>query len=62
MANELLEKYIGSQCTVSTGSFGTTATGVIRAVVDNWIEMETSKGPRLLNADYVTNIMQARSK
>ena len=56
MTNELLKKYVGSRCVVSTGSFGTSVTGVINIVEDNWIEVTTNKGPRLINADYITNI------
>ncbi len=62
MANELLKKYIGKTCTVSTGSFGTTAVGVISTVEDNWIEVATKKGPRLFNTDYVTNIIPEPQK
>ena len=35
MTNELLKKYLGCQCIVSTGSFGSTVTGVISAIEDN---------------------------
>lgn len=62
MTNELLKKYIGARCAVSTGSFGSSVTGVITALEDNWIEVTTGKGPRLLNADYVTNITQIAPK
>lgn len=60
MPNELLKKYIGSRCVVSTGSFGDSVAGVIRTVEENWIEVETNKGLRLVNADYVTKITQTR--
>lgn len=56
MTNELLKKYVGSRCVVSTGSFGTSVTGVISTVEDNWMEVTTNKGPRLINVDYITNI------
>jgi ferredoxin-fold anticodon binding domain-containing protein len=56
MTNELIRKYIGKQCIVSTGSFGTVAVGQIVAVEDNWIEVITKKGSQLLNSDFVTNI------
>jgi len=62
MANELLKKYLGRRCAVSTGSFGSTVTGVITAVEDNWVEVVTNKGPQLLNADYVTNIAPSEKK
>ena len=32
MTNELLKKYLGHNCIVSTGTFGSTASGVISAI------------------------------
>ena len=58
MANELIKKYIGKTCAVYTGSFGSSVNGLITAVEDNWIEVETKKGAQLVNADYVTNITE----
>lgn len=60
MTNELLKKYLGRRCIVSTGSFGNTAIGVINAIEDNWIEVETKQGPRLLNVDYVTSVIESK--
>ena len=62
MANELIKKYIGKKCIISTGSFGDSVTGEITDVAENWIEVNTKKGSRLLNADYVTNIAEIPSK
>lgn len=62
MTNELLKKYIGVRCVVSTGSFGSSVTGEITALEDNWIEVTTNKGPQLLNIDYITNITQVKQK
>jgi hypothetical protein len=56
MSNELVKKYIGKICIVSTGSFGTTVKGQIAAVEDNWIEVTGKKGSQILNLDYITNI------
>lgn len=56
MSNELVKKYIGKTCIVSTGSLGTTVKGQITAVEDNWIEVNSRKGPQILNLDYITNI------
>ena len=58
MANELIKKYVGKKCIVTTGSFGSSVTGQISAVEDNWIEINTKKGPQLVNADYITNITE----
>lgn len=60
MTNELLKKYLGRKCIVSTGSFGGTAIGVISAIEDNWIEVETKQGSRLLNVDYVTSVIESK--
>lgn len=62
MTNELLKSYVGCRCIVSTGSFGSTVTGTVSAVSDNWIEVTTKQGARLLNADYVTNITRLPEK
>ncbi|WP_312643683.1 hypothetical protein [Hydrogenoanaerobacterium sp.] len=61
MTNELIRKYIGKTCLISTGSFGSSVSGEILDVVENWIEVKTKKGSQLLNADYVTNIMPKES-
>lgn len=57
MTNELIQRYIGHTCTVSTGAFGQSVNGEITSVVENWIEVKTKKGTQLLNSDYVTNII-----
>lgn len=56
MTNELLSKHIGKKCKVSTGSYGSTVTGRILEVRDNWIEVETSRGLQLINAEFVQNV------
>ena len=58
MANELIKKYIGKNCIVATTSFSCPVNGQILAVEDNWIEINTKKGPQLVNADFVTNITE----
>ena len=62
MTNELLCKYIGKQCIVSTGSFGGSVNGIITSIMENWIEIENAKGSQLLNADFVTNISVVKPK
>ena len=57
MTNELIKKYIGHICMISTGAFGQSVSGEIISIVDNWIEIKTKKGNQLLNADYITNII-----
>ncbi|WP_230977068.1 hypothetical protein [Proteiniclasticum sediminis] len=60
MNHEIIQKYIGSSCRISTGSFGNAIVGVIRDVKDNWIEVETKKGMELVNAEFVLNIRALR--
>lgn len=54
--NELIKKFIGKVCKITTGSYGTTTSGKIIDVKENWIELETQKGIELMNADFVQNI------
>jgi hypothetical protein len=56
MTNELLQKHIGKRCKISTGSYGTTITGKLLEVKENWVEVETRKGNELINAEYIQNI------
>ena len=56
MTNEVIKKYIGRNCKISTGSLGTNIVGKIVDVNENWIEVETKKGKELINADFVQNI------
>lgn len=56
MTNELIKKYIGENCKISTGSLGTTVVGRIIEVNENWVEIETKKGHELINADFIQSI------
>lgn len=56
MTNELLSKHIGKRCKISTGSYGSTVTGRILEIKDNWMEVETYKGLELINAEFVQNV------
>ncbi len=56
MTNEILKKYTGMKCIITTGSFGTSAIGVIIDVNENWLEVETKKGKELINAEFVQSI------
>lgn len=56
MTNEVIRKYIGKSCRISTGSFGTNVIGKIIDVNENWIEVETKKGNELINAEFVQSI------
>jgi hypothetical protein len=56
MTNELLQKYIGRTCKLSSGSYGTTVRGQIVEVNENWVEVETAKGRELINAEFIQTI------
>lgn len=56
MLNELIKKYIGKNCLITTGSFGTSVKGKINDVNENWLELETKKGKELINAEFVQSI------
>ncbi|MCB2294317.1 hypothetical protein LGK95_12430 [Clostridium algoriphilum] len=56
MTNELIKKYKGKTVSISTGEFGTSATGKIIDVKENWIEVETKKGIELINSEFIQSI------
>ncbi len=56
MTNEVIKRYVGRKCKLSTGSFGTTVAGKIIEVNENWIEVETKNGIELINAEFVQSI------
>ncbi|MCM1989401.1 hypothetical protein KDK92_06585 [Oceanirhabdus seepicola] len=56
MSNEIIKKYIGKNCIISTGTFGINVVGKIISVEENWIEVETKKGNELINAEFVQSI------
>ena len=62
MSNELIKKYIGKNCMLSTEGIGGAVIGEIIDVVDNWIEVKTKKENQLLNSDYITNIKELPAK
>lgn len=56
MTNEILKKYIGKECRISTGSLGTNVAGKIIDINENWIEVETKKGMEVINAEFIQSI------
>ncbi|MGE4284179.1 MAG: hypothetical protein AB7G87_10715 [Clostridia bacterium] len=56
MTNEIVKKYVGNTCRISTGVFGTNVVGKIIDVNENWIEIETKKGNELINAEFIQSI------
>lgn len=58
MTNEILKKYIGKNCLISSGTLGTNVSGKIVDVNDNWIEVEVKGGNELINAEFVQSIKE----
>ena len=56
MTNDVIKKYIGRNCRISTGSLGTNVAGKIIEVNENWIEVETKKGIEVINAEFIQSI------
>ena len=56
VTNELLKQSIGKHCKISTGSYGTTITGKMTDISENWVAVETRKGTELVNAEFIQNI------
>jgi hypothetical protein len=56
MTNEVIKKYVGRNCKISTGSLGTNVQGKIIDVNENWIEVETKKGIEIINAEFIQSI------
>lgn len=56
MTNELIKKYIGKNCQISTGTYGINVVGKIIDVNEIWIEVETKKGNELINSEFIQSI------
>ena len=62
MTNELVKKYIGKNCHISTGNFNNSVKGIIIDVNENWLEVETKQGNQLINTDFIQSIKIIYSK
>ncbi len=59
--NELILKYIGKKCIISTmsNSLGGSVTGVIKSVNNTWLEVETQNGQtEIINSEYIVRIKE----
>ncbi len=57
--NELILKYIGKKCIISTMSLGSSVTGVIKSVNDSWLEVEAQNGQtEIINSEYIIRIKE----
>ena len=62
MTSELIKKYIGLNCQISTGNFNNSIKGKVVDVNENWLEVETKQGNQLINADFIQSIKIMYSK
>lgn len=62
MTNEIIKNYIGMECQISTGTFGTNVIGKMININENWIEVETKKGTELVNAEFIQSIKIFKDK
>lgn len=60
--NELLLSYVGKNCYVYTFDGAVAMEGTIAAVNGQWMEIETKKGKKLVNSDYVMRIEERPEK
>lgn len=59
--NELILKYIGKKCIISTmsNSLGGSVTGTIKSVNDSWLEVEAQNGQtEIINSEYIIRIKE----
>ena len=56
MTNEILKSYVGKICKISGGSYGVNVKGRIVDVNENWIVVQTSRGDKIVNAEFVQSI------
>jgi NMD protein affecting ribosome stability and mRNA decay len=56
MTNELINKYVGKYCYITTGTMGVSVKGTILEVNENWLEVQTNRGIEVLNLDFIQNI------
>lgn len=61
ISNDLIKELINKECTVSTGSWGTSYKGIIKVVEDNWLKINTGKKTVIISLDYITAIEQKNS-
>ncbi len=57
---ELIKNYIGKECVIYTMS--AQLTGVIKAVEEGWVSVESGKAIEALNLDYIIRIRTKKQK
>ncbi len=60
--NELLQGYLGKNCLIYAYDDITGVEGRISAINGQWLEVETKKGKKLLNADFILRIEEKPEK
>lgn len=56
MSVEMIEEFIGKQCSISVMGSVADVMGKIAAAQDGWIKVEEKKNTRLINAGYIRDI------
>ncbi|HKL10634.1 MAG TPA: hypothetical protein VJ990_04285 [Clostridia bacterium] len=56
LTNEMIKKYKGKRCKITTGALGTTVVGKMVEINENWIEIETRKGIEIINSDFIQSV------
>ena len=60
--HELLEKYVGKECTVYTLD-GNYVNGTVDSLKDGWLSLSTKQGStEVLNLDYIIRIREKKIK
>jgi len=58
--NELIKKFIGKECIITT--MNESVTGIVESVEDNWIEVSPIKknkiGSEIISLDYISRIRE----
>lgn len=61
--NELVNQFIGKECTITSGSGFASYSGTVESICDNWVKLVKANGEsRLINLDYVNDIKEIRKK
>lgn len=63
MTQELINKLVGKDAYIfSVSGNNSSSHGIIQSITDGWIELKTKAGQEYINIDYVTGIMEKKTK
>ena len=63
--SEIVKKFIGKKClisTINTGGFDGGDIADVTAVEDNWVVLNTKKGEKIINIDFIVKIEEYGKK